>query len=249
MRRQHFEWSFVVLGLVLTIYGAYCLIYNYANNKDIPGLGIAFLIVGVFLLLLYLALFIISKFQKKNIVVVEEAPVEESPVEEPTEEEATPIEEEHDKEEETKDTTDDYDSSYETYTPRERIMYQRNRSIYDSDGGSGYVKKAGYGSVLRIENDRILDMRTNTYYSIEGNIVYELGGGPVFEISGNRIKSSFGSYLYEISGSNVNKIYGGYYASFNGNYLQTNDLNEVYEISFTLNLKQKLVVAALLFGN
>ncbi len=249
MRKQRFEWSFVVLGLVLTIYGGYSLIYNYVNDKDIPGLGIAFLIVGATLLLLYLGLFIISLFQKKRIVPDQEQPSEQPPIEETTTEEAEkPIEEETVEEEITEDSKDDYDSSYEIYTPKERITYQRNRSIYDSDGGSGYVKKVGYGSVLRIENNRILDMRTNTYYSIEGNIVSELGGGPVFEISGNRIKSAFGDYLYEISGNNVNKVFGGFYASFSGNYLQTNDLEHVYEISCSLNSKQRLAVVALLFG-
>lgn len=249
MRKQHFEWSFVVLGLVLTIYGGYSLIYNYVNDKDIPGLGIAFLIVGATLLLLYLGLFIISLFQKKRIVPDQEQPSEQPPIEETTTEEAEkPIEEETVEEEITEDSKDDYDSSYEIYTPKERITYQRNRSIYDSDGGSGYAKKVGYGSVLRIENNRILDMRTNTYYSIEGNIVSELGGGPVFEISGNRIKSAFGDYLYEISGNNVNKVFGGFYASFSGNYLQTNDLEHVYEISCSLNSKQRLAVVALLFG-
>ena len=249
MRKQRFEWSFVVLGLVLTIYGGYSLIYNYVNDKDIPGLGVAFLIVGVALLLLYFVLFAISWFQKKRIVPDQEEPVDEPLIEETsTEEVEKPIEEETVEEEVTEDLKDDYDSSYEKYTPRERIAYQRNRSIYDSDGGSGYVKKVGYGSVLRVENNRILDMRTNTYYVIEGNVVSELGSGPVFEICGNRIKLSFGSYLYEISGNNVNKVFGGFYASFNGNYLQTNDLKHVYEISFSLSTKQRLAVVALLFG-
>ena len=250
MRRQHFEWSFVVLGLVLTIYGAYSLIYNYANNKDIPGLGIAFLIVGVTLLLLYVGLFIVSLFQKKNRLVEQDQPVEE-PINEQvsTNEDAKEkIEEEQIEKETFEDEAEEDDSFDDEYIPRERVNYQRNRSIYDSDGGSGYVKKVGYGSVLRIENNRILDMRTNTYYVIEGNVVSELGSGPVFEISGNRIKLSFGSYLYEISGNNVNKVFGGFYASFNGNYLQTNDLKHVYEISFSLSTKQRLAVVALLFG-
>ena len=250
MRKQHFEWSFVVLGLVLTIYGAYALIYNYANDKDIPGLGIAFLIVGVALLLLYLGLLLVSWLQRKNRLIEQEEPVEEPVNEEISnkEEVEEPIEEEPIEEEMTEEVAEEDDSSDEEYVPRERVSYQRSRSIYDSDGGSGYVKKVGYGSVLRIDNNRILDMRTNTYYSIEGNIVNEQGGGPVFEISGNRIKLAFGSYLYEISGNNVNKVFGGFYASFNGNYLQTNDLEHVYEISCSLSSKQRLAVVALLFG-
>ena len=250
MRRQHFEWSFVVLGLVLTIYGAYSLTYNYANNKDIPGLGIAFLIVGATLLLLYLDLFIISLLHKKNRIVEQEQQAEE-PISEQVsanEDVEEKIVEEQIEKESAEDAVEEDDSSDEEYIPRERVTYQRSRSIYDSDGGSGYVNKVGYGSVLRIENNRILDMRTNTYYVIEGNFVSEQGSGPVFEISGNRIKLSFGSYLYEISGNNVNKVFGGFYASFSGNYLQTNDLEHVYEISCSLSSKQRLAVVALLFG-
>ena len=250
MRRQHFEWSFVVLGLILTIYGAYSLIYNYANNKDIPGLGIAFLIVGATLLLLYLGLFIISLFQKKNRIVEQDQQAEE-PISEQVsanEDVEEKIVEEQIEKEPIEDVVEEGDSSDEEYIPRESVSYQRNRSIYDSDGGSGYVNKVGYGSVLRVENNRILDMRTNTYYVIEGNFVSEQGSGPVFEISGNRIKLSFGSYLYEISGNNVNKVFGGFYASFSGNYLQTNDLEHVYEISCSLSSKQRLAVVALLFG-
>ena len=250
MRRQHFEWSFVVLGLVLTIYGAYSLIYNYANNKDIPGLGIAFLIVGATLLLLYFTLFIISLFQKKNRIVEQEQPIKEPISEQVSSNETVEkaIGEEQIEKESVEDIVEEDDSSDEECIPRERVTYQRSRSIYDCDGGSGYVNKVGYGSVLRIENNRILDMRTNTYYVIEGNVVSELGGGPVFEISGNRIKLSFGSYLYEISGNNVNKVFGGFYASFSGNYLQTNDLEHIYEISCSLSSKQRLAVVALLFG-
>ena len=255
MRRQHFEWSFVVLGLVLTVYGGYALIYNYVNDKDIPGLGIAFLIVGVVLLLLYLGLFLVSWIQKKNKLVEQEQLVEDPDNEETSTNEEVeeivdekPAEEETIEEKLTENVVEEDDSSDEEYTPRERVNYQRNRSIYDFDGGSGYVKKVGFGSVLRIENNRILDMRTNAYYSIEGNVVNELGGGPIFEIYGNRIKLSFGSYLYEISGNNVNKVFGGFYASFSGNYLQTNDLEHVYEISCSLSSKQRLAVVALLFG-
>ena len=46
-----------------------------------------------------------------------------------------------------------------------------------------------------------------------------------------------------------NKVYGGFYASISGNYLQTHDLKEKYEIPGSLNRQQKLVVVALLFGS
>ena len=238
MRRQHFEWTFVVLGLVLTIYGTYSVIYNSMNNKAVPTLGWVFLVGGVVLLSLYAVLVVISLIQKKNKKV---EPMQPQPVVETEEKKEEPhvVEKMVEKEK---------TSQKIEYTPREKATYAKNRSVYDFDGGSGYVNKVGYGPVLRVENERILDMRSNTYYRIEGNLVKQLGSGPIFEISRNRIRAAFGSYLYEISGSNVNKIFGGFYASFSGNYLQTHDLSEKYEISCSLNLKQQLTVVALLFG-
>ena len=238
MRRQHFEWTFVVTGLVLTIYGAYSVIYNHMQGRDIPILGLVFLIVGVALLLVYLVLAVITIFQRKHKKVAQPDICETTEVEEKKEEpqvEEPPV-------------VAEKPSPELEYTQREKSTYTRNKSIYDFDGGSGYVSKVGFGPVLRVENERILDMRSNTYYCIEGNLVKELGSGPVFEISGNRIRLAFGGYLYEISGSNVNKTYGGFYASFNGNYLQTHDLREKYEMPSNLNMKQKLAVVALLFG-
>ena len=111
-----------------------------------------------------------------------------------------------------------------------------------------YVKKVGYGPVLRVTGNRILDMRNNTYYRVQGSIVSQDGSGQAFEINGNRIRSAFGGYLYEISGSNINKVFGGFYASISGNYITLFDLSEKYETTGSLNQKQLLVVAALLFG-
>ena len=110
------------------------------------------------------------------------------------------------------------------------------------------MKKVGYGPVLRVTGSEILDMRTNTYYRIEGNRVNQCGYGPMFEISGSRIRAAFGGYLFEISGDNVSRTFGGYYASFSGAFLKTHDLSEQYEISGSLSLRQRLVVVALLFG-
>ena len=239
MRRQHFEWTFVVTGLVLTIYGAYSLIYNHMHGKDIPILGLVFLVIGSALLLIYLVLVIITIIQKKHRKTTESELIETLKTEE-KKEEPTSVEEPL--------VIKEKPSSEVEYTPREKPTHTKSKSVYDFDGGSGYVNLVGYGPVLRVENERILDMRSNTYYRIEGNLVKELGSGPVFEISRNRIKLAFGGYLYEISGDNVNKTYGGFYASFSGNYLQTHDLKEKYEIPSGLNMQQKLAVVALLFG-
>ena len=134
------------------------------------------------------------------------------------------------------------------YKPRSDVTYESRRtsSIYDNE--TIYVRKVGYGPVLRVCGNRVLDMRSNTYYSIQGNFVYQDGSGPVFEISGNRIRSAYGGYLYEISGSNINKVFGGFFASISGNYITKFDSSEKYEISSSLNRAQQLTVTALLFG-
>ena len=237
MRRRYFAWTWLVLSLVLTIYGTYSIIYYRSQNKGVPVLGWVFFISGTILLVTYLVLALISLIQSKTRKPKVEPVVVEDKKEEPiqkTEQVQAPVVEEK--------------------TPQTRESSYRREPCYSSktarsfDGGSGYVKLVGYGPVLRVENEVILDMQNNTYYRIEGNMVNQSGGGPVFEISGNRIRSAFGGYLYEISGSNVNKVYGGFYASISSGYLQTFDLKEKYEIPTNLNKKQILAVVALLFG-
>ncbi len=228
-----------MVAIVLSIYGGYSLIYNLSHQKNISILGLVFFIVGTVMLVVFLILYIISFFQKKKNKVVEqmvEPKVEEEPqIEEIKEPE--PVEKE------------DEEPEPETISvPRRDVKYEPVRNKRSFSGGSAYIKKVGYGPVLRVEEEEILDMCTNTYYRIEGNIVKRSGSGPVFEISGNRIRDAFGSYLFEISGGNVNKIYGGYYASISGSSIQIYDLSERYEISGYLNLKQQLAVVAILFG-
>lgn len=239
MRRRYFYWTYLVTALVLTIYGGYSFFYNYFKGKSIPLLGIIFFISGLVLLFLYLILFIISVIQKRNHKEEEKVTTDDEykiDIEESTEEEEV-------EEEELKPVKNN--------TYRSDTTYERT-SNYRSSGSRSYetiyIRKTGYGLVLRVTGPQILDMRTNIYYTIEGNIVNQNGSGPVFEISGNRIRSTFGSYLYEISGNNVNKTLGGFYASFSGNYLQIHDLSEKYEIDGDLSIKQKLAIVALLFG-
>lgn len=239
MRRITFAWTFLVLALVLTIYGGYSLIYSLAHNEDVPILGLVFLIVGTILLVLFAVLMLITYFQKKKHtsehkeeVVVEEAKKVEEVVEK--KEEPKP-------EKKTVQSVRNYSYDEDDY-PR-----AKSYSRYDSE--TIYVKKVGYGPVLRIEGANIFDMRSNTYYRIEGNMIHQNGYGPVYEISGNRIRIAFSSYIFELSGDNINKVFGGYYASFNGTYLQTFDLKEKYEITGRLNNKQKLAIAALLFNS
>lgn len=238
MRRQYFYWTYLVTALVISVYGGYIVFYNLNNKKDVPVLGLVFFIAGIVLLLIYLILFIVSFTQKKN------RPINNEVVEvKEKEEEIKPEIKEEPKPEVKEEPKPRVASS-----PRRDIEYRSVRKISRPVGGSAYIKRVGYGPVLRVEEEEILDMRTNSYYRIEGNMVKRSGGGPVFEISGNSIRAAFGSYLYEISGNNINKTYGGYFASISGGYIQTYDLQEKYEISGQLSLRQQLAVVALLFG-
>ena len=238
MRRQYFNWTWLVLALVLTVYGGYSLIYSHINNNPVPTLGLVFLIIGSVLLVAFLIFAFISLFQKKKKIDESNTVIENS-VKEIKEESVEVVEEPAEIKEEPKNT----------YSPRSEITYENRRVVRSFSGGSGYVKRIGHGPVLRISEEEILDMRSNTYYRIEGNMVNRSGSGPVYEISGNRIREAFGSYLFELSGSNLNKIYGGFYASISGGFLKVHDLSEQYEIPTSLNKKQILVIAALLFGN
>lgn len=238
MRRITFKWTYLVLAIVLTAYGGFMLIYNHTHHKEMSILALVFCIIGAAMLVLYFILFAIDVFKKKPVVIKQESEVSETPIEEtPVEESKT---EEKPVEKKTIPTRD--------YTYEKRTVVNRSRYDSDSDCSTYYIRKVDYGPVLRVTGNEILDMRTNTYYHIEGNFVNQAGSGPVFEISGNRIRSAFGGYLYEISGDNVNKVYGGFYASFSGNYLTTYNLEEKYEVPSTLNKKQQLLVVALLFG-
>ena len=178
------------------------------------------------------------KNKRKNIEEVTQENIE--PVEEPQD---TVIDnpQEVEKEEPIVSGDDNVAPTTDNGVTYERVSYSR----YDVD--DIYVKKVGYGPVLRVSGNRVLDMRSNTYYHIQGNMVHQDGGGPAFEINGSKIRSAFGGYLYEISGSNINKVFGGFYASISGNYITIHDLSEKYETTGTLNKNQILVVAALLF--
>ena len=234
MRRQYFAWTWLVLSIVLTVYGGYSLIYNHINNKGLSILGLVFFIVGMVLLATYFVLLIISIFQKKKVTPPTELVEVEEKVEEPKEEIKV--------EEKVEPATKSSPRKEYSYTPSKKSSSSR----YDVE--TSYVRKVGYGPVLRVTGNEILDMRSNTYYRIEGDMVKQVGSGPVYEISGNRIRLAFGGYLYEISGDSVNKTFGGYYASISGGYLQVHDLSEKYEISSSLSMKQKLTIVALLFG-
>lgn len=232
MRRQSFYWTYLTVAIVLTIYGASLLIYNFNHGKGLFIWALVALIIGGAMLILFLILYLISFFQKKRVEVEKPTPVvEEKPVEETPKEEVKPAPEQR-----------------VIKTKSNDVTYVRSSYSSSSNDQSGYVKLVGYGPVLDINGNRIRDMRSNTYYRIEGNQVYRDGSGLAFEISGNRIRDAFGGYIFEISGSNINKTFGGFYASVSGNYITKYDSSEKYEMTDSFSGKTLLVIAVLIFG-
>lgn len=235
MRKIYWPWMIAVFGIFGTAYGTHLVIYHYKNGNGLNVPSLMLLIFGglalVFSITLYISILIHNK--KKNVEPVITKVEEHKKEEELVKEEAKPVVNAKPVEK----------REYE-YTPREKASY----SSYSSYASTIYVKQVGYGPILRIEGNRILDMRTNTYYRIENNMVKQEGSGPLFEIRGNQIKNTFGGYLYEISGSNINKVYGGFYASISGNYITLYDLSIKYEMTDSLSRNQLLAVSALLFG-
>ena len=237
MRKQRFIWSIVVIGFVTTGYGAFSLIYNYSHDKGLSIPGLVLLILGLLAFILFSIFYIAELSRQRRIKNTPTPKVEEPKVEEPKKEE-NPIKND------IKPIQKPNKSEKIEYTPKSKATYESS-SRYVS---TIYVKQVGYGPILRVDGNRILDMRTNTYYRIENGLVKQEGCGPLFEIRGNQIKNAFGGYLYELSGSNINKVYGGFYASISGNYITLYDLSIKYETTDSLSKNQILAVAALLFG-
>ena len=228
MRRQRAEWTFVVISILCIMYGAFFAIKKYNEDRTFFIVSLVICLVGVAMFISYFTLNLISFKRKKNTkkeeIIVEEKHVEEEKQEEP--QKVIPPKRDY-----------EYVSSHSS----------RKSSIYDDNYSSGYVKLVGHGPVLEISGNRIRDMRSNTYYRIQDNYVYQDGSGVIYEISGSKIRNVSGGYLFEISGSSINKIYGGFFASISGNYITKYDSSIKYETTCSLNTKQLLIIAALLF--
>lgn len=233
MRRQRFWWTFLVGGLVCTIYGGFTLIYHLNKGNGLKVHALILLILGVAALLLYLVLLLLTLLQNKR--KQQEQPVE--PVKPVEEKESAPIEVKEENKPEPKPAPRQRDYEYVREPRRSGPTYV-----------DAYVKKVGYGPVLRFFGNQTLDMRTNTYYRFQDNYVYQDGGGVAYEISGKRIRNAFGGYLYELSGSNISKTYGGFFASVSGNYISKYDNSERYETTNSLTSSQILLAVVLLFG-
>lgn len=242
MRRQRFWWTYLVGCIVCIVYGGGTLIYHFRKGNGLSIHSLILLVIGSICLLVFLVLYIWSLIQKPR-KKEPEPPIEE-PIEETSEEPVKNTSEEIEEDNEPSPVVHPSNNDVEYVSSRPTS----HRTPSRSSRGDAYIKKVGYGPALRVNGDRIYDMRNNTYYRIEGNIVNQEGSGPAFEISGSRIRVAFGNYLYEISGGNVNKVYGGYFASIDSGRITKHDLSETYEISGDLDRVQKLVVVALIFG-
>ncbi len=250
-RKQYLDWLSGALGIIGTSYGGFMLAWHLNHGNGINVLAMILLILGIVSLCFFIPLmtsrYIVSKQQKNRPTPAPEEKTEQEPAK--TEQEPAKTEE---KQEEAPQTEEEDEEEEELIpmSPRERAGYDytSSRPSYSySSYSTVYVKLVGYGPMLRVEGPQLLDMRNNTYYRIEDNMVYEEGYGPRFEIRGNQIRDAFGGYLFELSGSNINKVYGGFYASISGNYITVHDLSRKYEMTDSLSKKQLLAVAALLF--
>lgn len=172
MKRLGFYWGFLALAIVLVAYGGYSFLDNLGAGREVPLLGKAFLIAGILLLLAFFTLLLVGFIQKKKNAKKETLKPEEK-VEEPQQSEEEVGAEAKEAPVEEKDI-----APKDSHALSEKVGYVRREPISRFQGGSAYVKKVGYGPVLRVEEDEIVDMRSNTYYRIEGNMVKTLGGGP-----------------------------------------------------------------------
>ena len=242
MRKQRFQWALMVFEIIGVAYGGYSLIYNQVHGDPLPVLGLVLLILGILCLAFSIAWLIAIHFANKKRDQQNPLPSEPEVAEAPAAQEVEPTKPEPKPSEDPKPETRREQPS--SAPQRERV----SRSTSSSFSSTVYVKRVGYGPVLRIEGSRVLDMRSNTYYRIEDNTVMQEGYGIRYEIRGSQIKDAFGGYQYELSGSNINKVFGGFYASISGNYITLYDLSEKYEMTDSLSKKQILVACALLFG-
>ena len=246
MRRQHFEWTFLVVSLLLMIYGGFFIFYKFNDeDKKIFISAIIAFSIGAILFITYIVLLVISNIQKskKQLTIVKEEPkvIEEEKIEEVKEEKPAPKQEPVKEEKPVKGPSKSYSSS------RSETI-SRNNSYYASNSYTTYVRKMGYGLVLEVNENIIRDMRSNTYYRIEGNRIYLNGSGLIYQIEDNRIRNLSGRYIFEISGNQIRKIYGGYFADISGNYITKYDLSEKYEMDSRLDNRTLLFISVLLFG-
>lgn len=232
MRKQRFAWTYMVIAILLSVYGLFFVIREANKNMKVFIPALIALIIGGAMLLVYFILYLVSAKKHREIKVVEPK-VEETKQEKV--EEPTPVK----------------DVKIQVYNakPTKRAVYVNN-SRYDSDYSysSGYVSLVGRGPIIEVRGKNIRDMRDNCYYRIDSNNVYLEGSGIGYIIEGNRIKTVNGDLLYEICGSNINKVFGGHFASISGNFIKKHDLSIELELSSSFPNDVILLITLLVFG-
>ena len=244
----------LVFGIIGIAYGTHLLIYHWTNGQELSIWSLVLLVLGAIALAFSVVLMMMRYIAKKKQPVVqpvieleteEEKPIIEEPIQE-EEPQSKPQEEQQpesnieDEQEEDQLREDEEEDDYEEPTPRPIPNHYQSYSTV-------YVKKVGYGPIVRVEGNRIIDMRSNTYYHLENGFLYQDGYGTRYEIRGNQIRDAFGGYLYELSGSNINKVFGGFFASISGNYITTYNLSDKFEMTDPLSKQQLLAVTVLIF--
>lgn len=232
MRRQRFAWTYMVIAILLSVYGLFFVIREANKNMKLFIPALIALIIGGVMLLVYLILYLAYAKRQKETKAVD-TKVEE--IKQEKVEESTPVKE--------------VNNQVYNAKPTSRVRYVNN-SRYDSDYSysSGYVSLVGRGPIIEVRGKNIRDMRDNRYYRIESNRVYLEGSGVGYIIEGNRIKTINGDLLYEISGSNINKVFGGYFASISGNFIKKYDLSIELELSSSFTKDVILLITVLVFG-
>ena len=238
MRRQHFYWTYLVISILLIVYGGFFLIREFGSGSTLFISSIIALSAGVAMLLFYGTLRLVDYLRsKKNPPQLPQSRFEtEQETETPA---ATKPEPETERGQGTENPIFRYPDRPSKKERPDTVTYIAAR---------GYVRKIGFGPVLEINGSRIRDMRSNTYYRVEGGAVYGDGSGLLYQISGKRIRSIGGRELYELSGSNIYQVFGGYYASVSGHFITKYDGSEKYECDDDFPRAILLVIAVLLFG-
>ena len=241
MRRQRFLWQVSVIAILLITYGGFFVFYQYGKNQAIWISSIVALSIGIVLLVVIFVAFYrkMKKTVKKETLIVPEEKKAETEEKQPeVKEKPAEVQEE---------------KQVKPVTPRRqakpRSYYETSsqpRSYYDSE--NGYVKEIGHGPILEINGHIVRDMRTNTFYRLEGNNIYVEGGGLAYVIYGDRIQSIRGHLLYEKSGNSINKVFGGFFASISGNYITQYDSSRKFEITAQFSSKMILLITVLAFG-
>lgn len=240
MRRERIKLAYMVISILMILYGGFYAFRTIGTEKDPTKYIIAF-ILGFVMLAFYITLGLISSRKQKNLNKDKQDEIEKE----------TKKENFYDKEEIKEEPKRNYYQPKEE--PKENNYYRKRSNDDDLDYGyttfsrSFYVSQVGYGIVLEVNGNRIRDMRNYIYYHIENSYVYRDGIGVMYYIDNNSIKDMNGNYLFELNGSNINKYYFGFYASKSGNYLTLYDGSMKYEIRGEVSSKQLLLIAALLF--